>query len=138
MKRIWLATITAVICGLLVTGCYRTSTAAKKIEEGATKAASRAKESAKEAAKEVKEVAKEATDLAKDKILKPIHEALPKIEDKIKGLREESAIKAKEKLEELKVLLEKFKSAAPDKWEALKDGLMKAFNDLKKLVGMDK
>jgi hypothetical protein len=36
------------------------------------------------------------------------------------------------------MLLEKFKSAAPDKWESLKEGLVKAFDELKKLVGLDK
>lgn len=49
-----------------------------------------------------------------------------------------SATKAKEKLEQFKQLLEQFKSAAPDKWESLKDGLMQAFTELKKLVGIDK
>jgi hypothetical protein len=133
-----MAGVTAVICGLLVAGCDKATNAAKKMEEGATKAAGQAKEVAKEAARETKEAAKEATDVAKDKILKPIQAALPKIEDKIKGLGAESATKAKEKFEEFKVLLEKFKTAAPDKWEALKEGLMKAFDELKKLVGMDK
>ena len=119
MTRIWMAAVASVLCGLLVAGCEKASSAAKKIEEGAKKAAGQAKEAAKEA----KESAKEATEAAKVAVLKPIEEALPKIEEKIKGLKEESATKAKAKLEEFKKLLEQFKAAAPDKWEALKDVL---------------
>lgn len=134
MMRIWMAGVTCVICGLLVAGCEKASNAVKKAEEGATKAADRAKEAAKEA----KESAKEATDAVKAAFLKQIHESLPKIEDKIKGLPEDIATKAKAKLDEFKKLLEQLKSAAPDKWQALNDGVMKAFDELKKLVGMDK
>jgi hypothetical protein len=71
-------------------------------------------------------------------VIKPVEEALPKIEEKLKGLSGESATKAKEKFEEFKKLLEQFKTAAPDKWEALKEGLVKAYDDLKKLVGLEK
>src|SRR5438309_11690718 len=49
-----------------------------------------------------------------------------------------SSPRRKEKLEEFKRLLEQFKAAAPGKWEALKDGLKKSFDELKELVGMDK
>jgi hypothetical protein len=128
-----MAGVGLVVCGLLVAGCEVASSAGKKVEEGAKKAASQAKEAAKEA----KESAKEAADAARVAFLKPVQDALPKIEEKIKGLSGETATKAKEKLADFTRLLEQFKSAAPDKWEALKDGLMKAFNELKKLVGMD-
>jgi hypothetical protein len=134
MTRIWKAGVAFVLCGLLIAGCEKASSAAKKVEEGAKKAASQAKEAAKDA----KESAKEATEAARVAVLKPIEDALPKIEEKIKGLKEESATKAKAKLEEFTKLLKQFKAAAPEKWEALKDGLMKAFEELKKLVGMDK
>jgi DNA anti-recombination protein RmuC len=167
MMRTWMASVGLVVCGLLVAGCDSTNSAAKKVEEGAKKAASEATEGAKKAAGEAKEVAKqaageakevakqaageakevakaakekakEAADAAKLAVLKPVEEALPKIEEKIKGLSGESATKAKEKFEEFKKLLEQFKSAAPEKWESLKAGLMKSFDELKKLVGIDK
>ena len=35
MKRIWMASVASVICALLVAGCEKASSAAKKIEEGA-------------------------------------------------------------------------------------------------------
>jgi hypothetical protein len=133
MMRKWMAAVGLVVCGLLVAGCEVASSAGKKAEEGAKKAAGQAKEAAKEA----KESAKEAVDAARVAVLKPIQEVLPKIEEKIKGLSGETATKAKEKLADFTKLLEQFKSAAPDKWESLKDGLIKAFNELKKLVGMD-
>jgi hypothetical protein len=128
-----MAAVGLVVCGLLVAGCEPASSASKKAEEGVKKAAGQAKEAAKEA----KEAAKEAADAARVAFLKPIQDALPKIEEKVKGLSGETATKAKEKLADFTKLLGQLKSAAPDKWESLKDGLMKAFNELKKLVGMD-
>jgi hypothetical protein len=76
--------------------------------------------------------AKEAVDAAKLAVLKESEDVLPKIEEKIKGLTGETATKAKEKLEEFKKLLEEFKSAAPGKWESLKEELMNKFAELKK------
>ena len=81
---------------------------------------------------------KEAADKARLAVIKPMEEELPKIEEKIKGLSGESATEAKEKLAAFKKSLEQFKSAAPDKWESLKDGLLKQFEELKKLVGLAK
>jgi hypothetical protein len=134
-----------VVCGLLVAGCDSANSAAKKAEEGVKKAASGAQDVAKEAAGKVKEVAqevkedgKEAAAAAQLAFLKPLEEALPKIEEKIKGLSGDSAVKAKEKLEEFKKLLGQCKSAAPEKWQSLKDGLLKSFDELKKLAGVDK
>jgi hypothetical protein len=133
MMRISIAGVGLLVCGLLA-GCNPATDAAKKVEQGAKKAAGHAVEAAKEA----KESAKEAIDAAKVAVLKPIQDALPKIEEKIKGLSGENATKAKEKFEEFKRLLEQFKAAAPDKWESLKEGLMKQFDELKKLVGLEK
>jgi hypothetical protein len=156
MMRTCMASVGLVVCGLLVAGCDTTNSAAKKadevakkaagevkeaakdVKEGAKEAAKEVKEGAKEVAQEAKEGAKKAADAAKLAVLKPVEDALPKIEEKIKALSGESATKAKQKFEEFKKLLEQFKSAAPEKWESLKDGLMKSFDDLKKLVGMDK
>src|SRR5262249_5881882 len=71
--------------GLLAVGCG--DNAAKKVEEGAKKLASEAKDLAKHAKEDVKEVSEEA----RVALVKPVEEALPKIEEKIKGLSGESA-----------------------------------------------
>jgi hypothetical protein len=134
MVRTWMAVVALATGGALIAGCNTGTSAAKKLEKEASKAAGQAKEAAQEA----KEAAKESVEAARLAVLKPIQDALPKIEEKIKGLSGETATKAKEKYEEFKKLLDDFKSAAPDKWESLKDGLMKAFGELKTLVGMDK
>ena len=123
-----------VVLGLLAAGCDQAKNAATRVEERAKKEASRAEDLAKRA----KEGVKEAADKARLAVIKPVEEELPKIGEKIKGLSGESATKAKAKFEEFKKLLEQFKSAAPDKWESLKDGLMKEFDELKKLVGLAK
>jgi hypothetical protein len=116
-----------VVCALLLSGCDSTNNAAKRVEEGAKKVAA-----------EVKVLAKEAAEEAKVAVIKPVEEALPKIEEKIKGLSGEAAAKAKEKFEECKKLLEDFKSAAPGKWQSLKAGLIKSFDELKSLAGLEK
>jgi hypothetical protein len=123
-----------VVLGLSAAGCDTAKNAATRAEEGAKKEADKAKDLAKKA----EEGAKEAADKARLAVIKPMEDELPKIEAAIKGLSGDSATKAKEKFEEFKERLGQFKSAAPDKWESLKDGLMKDFEDLKKLVGLAK
>jgi hypothetical protein len=123
-----------VALGLLAAGCDSAKNAATRVEERAKKEASQAEGLAKRA----KEDVKEAADKARLAVIKPVEEELPKIEEKIKALSGESATKAKEKFEGFKRRLEQFKSAPPDQWEALKDGLMKEFDELKKLVGLAK
>jgi hypothetical protein len=134
MLRTWKLSVGFVVLGLLAAGCDQAKNAATKVEERAKKEATQAEELAKRA----KEGVKEAGDKARLAVVKPVEAELPKIEDKIKELSGESATKAKAKFEEFKKLLEQFKSAAPDKWESLKDGLMKEFDELKKLVGLAK
>jgi hypothetical protein len=119
---------------LLTAGCEQAKTKASQAGEVAKKAAAKATAAADSAAAS----AKEAAESAKTAILKGIEDGLPKIEEKIKGLNGDAASKAKEKFEAFKKLLEEFKSAAPDKWESLKSNLVKEFEDLKKLVGLDK
>jgi hypothetical protein len=156
MTRNWLTGVGFVACVVLISGCDAASTAAKKAGEGAKDAAGKVKEVAKEGAAKVKEVAKEGAakakevakevkeeagevmDKAKVAIIKPIEDALPKLEEKMKGLSGDAATKAKEKFEAFKKMLEEFKTAAPDKWQSLKEGLMKAFEDLKKMIGLEK
>jgi hypothetical protein len=127
MIRTCMTRVCFVACALMVAGCDSTNKAAKKVEEGA-----------KSVAAEVKVLAKEAAEEAKVAVIKPVEEALPKIEEKIKGLSGETAAKAKEKFVESKKLLEEFKSAAPGQWQSLKDGLIKSFEELKKLTGLEK
>jgi hypothetical protein len=124
MMRMGMTGVALAVCGLLLTGCDN------------------AREENRKRMAQLKQVATQievsTADEAKLAFLNPIHEALPNIEEKIMGLNGESATKAKEKLEGFKKLLEEFKSTAPGKWEAQKDGLMKSFDELKKLVGIDK
>jgi gas vesicle protein len=134
MVRTWVLCVGFVVLGLLAAGCDTAKNAATKVEAGAKKEASQATDLAKRAKEDVKEVA----DKARLAVIKPVEAELPKIEEKIKGLSGESATTAKEKFEAFKKSLEQFKSAAPDKWESLKDGLMKEFEELKKLVGLAK
>ena len=138
MVRTWMLSGGFVVLGVLAAGCDTAKNAATRVEEEAKQEASQAKDLAKRAKEEVKEDVKEAADKARLAVIKPVEEELPKIEEKIKGLSGESATKAKEKFEQFKKLLQQFQSAAPDKWEALKDGLMKDFEELKKLVGLAK
>jgi hypothetical protein len=134
MVRTWVLSVGFVVLGLLASGCDTVKNAASRVEEGAKKEASKATDLAKRAKEDVKEVA----DKARLAVIKPVDEELPKIEEKIKELSGESATKAKEKFEAFKNSLEQFKSAPLDKWESLKDGLIKEFEELKKLVGLAK
>ena len=134
MARTWMLSVGFVVLGLLAAGFDTAKNAATKVEEKAKQEASQAEDLAKRA----KEGVKEAADKARLAVIKPVEEELPRIEEKIKGLSGDSATKAKEKFEEFKERLGQFKSAAPDKWESLKDGLMKEFEELKKLVGLAK
>jgi hypothetical protein len=134
MVRKWVLSVGFVVLGLLAAGCDTAKNAATKVEEGAKKEASQAADLAKRAKEEVKE----AADKARLSVIKPVEEELHKIEEKIKELSGESATKAKEKFEAFKKSLEEFKSAPPDKWESLKEGLMNKFEELKKLVGLAK
>lgn len=108
--------------------------ASKEVKEKASEAGKEVKEKASEAGKEVKEAAVKAGEAAKAAFIKPIQDALPKIEEKMKGLSGDSLAKAKVKFDEIKKLLADFDKAGPDKWESLKEGVTKAFEELKKLV----
>jgi hypothetical protein len=127
MIRTWIATVGLAVCGLLVAGCDQSAGTSKSGGEELRKDLNK-----------IKNAASEAADVAKAKVVKPIEEALPLIEDKIKGLSGEAATKAKGGFESLKKHLEEFKTAAPDKWESLKDAMVKEFDELKKLVGLNK
>ncbi len=128
MSRSLVLGLVVTACALWAVGCEGAKTASSKAKEAA--------ESAQESAAEAKEAAKKAADAAKVTFLKPVEDAMPKIEEKIKGLSGDTATKAQEKYEAVKKMIEELKSAGPDKWESLKDGLTKAFGELKKMVGM--
>jgi hypothetical protein len=153
MIRMWNTSVGFVVCALLVAGCTdSTKSAAKKAEQGAKKAAGAAGEVLKEAASEVREVATEAANeakvLAKEAreaahaarvaYLKPVEDSLPKMEEKIKALTGEGAAMAKEKFADLKKRVDEARTAAPETWQSLKDGLTKSFDEVKKLAGMEK
>src|SRR3974390_574156 len=121
MKSTFSLGIGSLVCCVLAAGCD--STAAKKVEEKSKEGVSAVKSATKEGVTEVKEAAAGAVDMAKEAVLKPMQELLPKIEDKAKSMSGDAKTKASEKLEEVKKLLEEAKTAAPDKWEALKSKL---------------
>ena len=140
MIRKLMMTLGVVGAGFLATGCGGGSSGApgketiKDLKEKASEAGKEMKEKATEAGKEVKEAAAKAGEAAKAAFIKPIQDALPKIEEKMKGLSGDSLAKAKVKFDEIKKLLADFDKAGPDKWESLKEGVTKAFEELKKLV----
>ena len=151
MIRKLMMTLGVVGAGFLATGCgggssgapgketikdlkEKASEAGKEMKEKAAEASKEVKEKATEAGKEVKEAAAKAGEAAKAAFIKPIQDALPKIEEKMKGLSGDSLAKAKVKFDEIKKLLADFDKAGPDKWESLKEGVTKAFEELKKLV----
>jgi predicted butyrate kinase (DUF1464 family) len=134
MKPSFLLGIGFVVSCALASGCD--STAAKKVEDKSKAGVEAVKSATKEGVKEVKDAAASAADMAREAVVKPIQELLPKIEDKITSMSGDAKTKATEKLEEVKKLLEEVKAAAPDKWEALKSKLAAAFDELKKMVGM--
>jgi hypothetical protein len=134
MVRTWKLSVGFVVLAVLAAGCDTAKNVATKVEEKAKQEATQAEDLAKRA----KEDVKEAAEKAKLAVVKPIEADLPKIEEKIKELSGETATKAKEMFAAFKKHLEDFKSAAPDKWESLKEGLIKDFEELKKLVGLTK
>ncbi len=145
MRRAWIAAIGFALSGLLTAGCDTGGNGAKKAEEGTKKTVERAKEALKEAGREAKEAVKEAgkelkeaAHAAKVKIVDPMRAELPKFEEKMKDLSGEKLAKAKEKLAEFKKQLADFEAAAPDKWESLKEGLHKSYDDLKQAMKQDK
>jgi hypothetical protein len=123
-KRFALA-VAWVACVLFLTGCEAAKDAASK--EGAK---------AKETANKVMDEASKKLSEAKEGVLKPITEMLPKIQEKISALTGDKAKDAQAKFEEFKKLLEEYKGSAGEKAGELKDKLLKAFEDLKKMVGM--
>jgi hypothetical protein len=68
--------------------------------------------------------------------MKPIADALPKIEEKIKDLTGDKKTAALAKLDELKKSLSDFKTIDAAKMGEAKDKLLKAFDELKKMVGL--
>src|SRR5262245_32039840 len=110
MKPSFLLGMGLVVSCALASGCD--SAATKKVEEKSKAGVEAVKSATKEGVKEVKEAAASAADMARDAVVKPIQELLPKIEDKIKGMSGDAKTKAAEKLEEVKKLLEEIGRAS--------------------------
>jgi len=112
---------------------------AKAVAEKAGEKVKDVGEKASEKAKDVGEKAKDAAEKAmkegKEAALKTINDTLPKLEDKIKSLSGDKLKEATSKLEGLKKLIEDFKNSDAASWETTKEKLMKAYDELKKLVG---
>jgi hypothetical protein len=119
---------------LSITGCDAAKGKASEAASAAKKAASEAKVAADKAA----ESAKDAIEAAKTAVSKKIEDGLPKIEEKINSLSGDAKTKAQEKFTELKASLAEFKSTAPDKWEALKAKATEQYEELTKMIGLDK
>lgn len=99
----------------------------------AENAVKKAENQAVEAATEAKNV---GVEMAKKKVVEPIQEALPKIEEKIKSLSGDDMAKAKEKLEAIKKLIAEFTEAPADKFTQIGEKLKVEFEALKKHVGL--
>jgi hypothetical protein len=134
----------------LIIGCDETKKAteqakgagdlAKQVGEKAKEAGEKAKveidAKAKETAEKAKEVAEKAMKEGKETVLKPITDSLPKLEEKIKSLSGPKLTEATAKFDAFKKLIEDFKKSDASSWDGIKDKLTKAFDELKKLVGM--
>jgi hypothetical protein len=83
------------------------------------------------------ESARQAAEAAKAAFLKQVELALPQIDALLDRPPRERALNAKNKREEFRRLFEQSRSAGPESWETQKDGLQKAFEELKKAVGLD-
>ena len=105
-------------------------------QKGMAAAGDKAKEmgdKAKEMADKGKEMAADAAAKLKETVLKPVTEAMPKIEEKIKGMTGDAAVKAKDAYEALKKLVSDFTANPSDE---LGKKLTAAFDAVKKMVGL--
>src|SRR5262245_12655044 len=134
LRRFVVALGVVAACGLAA-GCGGSSGSATGPKPSGDKGTlDKLKEGAAGAGDRASELAKEAAAKAKEGVVKPVTDMYPKIEEKIKAMSGDAAKTAGTKFEELKKLVEEFKTS--DKWESLKDGLMAKFDELKKLVGL--
>jgi vacuolar-type H+-ATPase subunit H len=108
--------------------------AKKTVQDAGKDAKKTVEEAGKDAKKSVQDAGKEAADKAKELVLKPINDALPKIEEKLKGLKGEALTNGDAKLAALKKMIDEYK--ASDGTGDLKEKLVKAFEELKKLAGV--
>jgi hypothetical protein len=120
-------------CGLAV-GCGGSSSTGGTKPSGERGTMDKIKEGAGAAGEKISDATKEGVAKLKEGVVKPIIDSYPKIEEKIKTMSGDAAKAATEKFDALKKLVEEFKTA--DKWEDMKEKLVKAFDDLKKSVGL--
>lgn len=114
-----------------------------KVKDAAAKSGPAIKEGAeklgdkiKEGAEKVGEKSKEAYEKVKAEFIKPIIDAYPDYETKMKGLTGDAATKAKEKYELVKKYVKEFSESPADKGEEIKVKLKEAIADLKKTLGL--
>jgi hypothetical protein len=123
LRKLVVAMGIVAVCGFAA-GCGGSSSSSvSKIKEGAGAAGEKISDAAKEVAAK-----------AKEGVVKPIIDSYPKIEEKIKSMSGDAAKTATEKFDALKKLVEEFKTA--EKWQDLQEKVVKAFDDLKKSVGL--
>ncbi len=85
---------------------------------------------------DAKKAIEKGGDKLKDETVKPIEEAMPKIQDKIKSMAGDAQVSAQSAFDGLKKLVEEFKASPSDKMKDLVKPLMEKFEALKKSVGM--
>lgn len=112
---------------LFAVGCDKASSASSAAGSAGKVVADKGKEIGDKAASALETARKEVMDKIGD---------TSKIEEKIKGLTGDAQTKAKEKWDAFKKMYEEFKAAPMDKMGELKDKLMAAFEDLKKMVNL--
>ncbi|MGL4423815.1 MAG: hypothetical protein ACRCZF_24385 [Gemmataceae bacterium] len=116
---------------------------ADKMKDGASGMADKAKDGvaavtdkAKEVGEKAKEMGKEALEITREKVMKPVTEAMPKIEEKIKGLSGDAMTKAKTQYDALKKMVEEFKAAPGEKLGEIGEKITTALAELKKSLGL--
>ncbi|MGH9677206.1 MAG: hypothetical protein ACRD36_08905 [Candidatus Acidiferrum sp.] len=102
--------------------------------EDAKKAGEKAKDavaSGERGATNIKKMAME-----KAQFMKPMTDLYPKIEEKIKTLSGDKVKEAQAKFDDFKKMISEFKDAPGGKMGEFKEKMTKAFDELKKLVGL--
>lgn len=131
MRKLLLASGLAAV-GVFAVGCDTATSGAKKAEDTAKGAA----KGAQVAADKAKDAAAVAGDAAKETVVKPVEGMYEKVEEKLKAMSGDTLTKAKEQFEAVKRLVTEFKASPAEGMAAIKDKLMTAVTELKKLVGL--
>lgn len=138
MIRKLLGGMAAMAAGLALIGCddAKSTSGGTPNIGGLTKKMDDATNQAKDTVDKAKADADKAEKEAKESVLKPITDMYPKIEEKMKTLTGDKLKDATAKFDELKKVVESFKTAAPDKIAAAKTQMTKLFAELKEMLGL--